>query len=159
MGAGAGAGATSAGGEGSVIKVGLQVDAWRYLDAIHCVADLGIADEDARHDVHHLENPSMGKYFIIIKGFSGKKLSRTHLTVCDIILGVRRCRQTYFWVLFSVYFGYFVFYILFACTKVPYQSPRVLFNSNPTLADLLMYLFASFYARHVGQLAGTDSTD
>lgn len=57
VGAGSGAGTIASGGQVPVIVFRLEVDAWRYLDAVHCVADLRIADEDARHNVHHLEDP------------------------------------------------------------------------------------------------------
>jgi len=64
-------GAVAPGGQVLLVELRLEVDAWRYLNAIHCVADLRIADEYARHYVHHLEYPNLGKNWYIYYKFFG----------------------------------------------------------------------------------------
>lgn len=59
VGAGSEAGAVASGSaRGSLVVARLEVDAWRYLDAIHRVTNLRIADENPRHDIHHFEDPA-----------------------------------------------------------------------------------------------------
>lgn len=58
VGAGPDAGAVASGSaRGALVEARLEVDAWRYLDAIDRVTYLRIADENPRHDIHHFENP------------------------------------------------------------------------------------------------------